>query len=54
MLKSRVLPFLLVTLLFAFPGFAQETITGRVFHDLNKNGKPDQGEPGIPGIMVSN
>ena len=28
--------------------------TGTVFHDLNANGVRDQGEPGLPGIAVSN
>src|SRR5690625_2058044 len=35
---------------------AQEslTATGVVYHDLNKNGVRDSGEPGIAGVMVSN
>jgi len=31
-----------------------ETATGRVFNDLNQNGRPDAGEPGIPDVRVSN
>ncbi len=28
------------------------TITGRVFHDLNANGVPDTGEPGLAGAVI--
>ena len=28
--------------------------TGFVFHDLNNNGQRDEGEPGLPGVRVSN
>lgn len=31
-----------------------ETLNGRVFHDLNRNGAVDEGEPGIPNVRVSN
>lgn len=44
-------------LLFAIicpPILAQQTISGVVFHDQNKNGEFDNGEPGIAGILVSN
>src|SRR5690625_7016480 len=36
--------------------WAQESVTatGVVYHDLNKNGVRDSGEPGIAGVMVSN
>jgi 3',5'-cyclic AMP phosphodiesterase CpdA len=39
-----------------FNGSSQptETARGRVFNDLNKNGKFDPGEVGISGVMVSN
>jgi hypothetical protein len=47
--------FRIFILLFLATGisFAEEA-TGRVFHDQNTNGKFDEGEPGIPGIGVSN
>lgn len=46
------------TLLFLFIAvlaFSQSymTATGTVFHDLNKNGLRDQGEPGISGVAVA-
>ena len=41
------------TCLVAVPGFA-ESLTGRVFEDLNANGAPDPGEPGIAKVRVSN
>ena len=31
-----------------------QTITGFVFHDLNQNGILDEGESGVPGVLVSN
>src|SRR5690625_7992075 len=36
--------------------WAQESVTatGVVYHDLNKNGVRDSGEPGIAGMMVAN
>lgn len=34
--------------------FAQETISGIVYEDLNENGEFDTGEPGIAGVLVSN
>lgn len=33
---------------------ADETISGTVFHDLNKNGEMDEGEKGIADVVVSN
>lgn len=33
---------------------AQDTARGTVFHDKNRNGKRDLGEPGLPRILVSN
>jgi len=35
-------------------GRAQQTAVGFVFHDLNDNGRRDPGEPGLPGVRVSN
>ena len=35
------------------PVFACSTIVGRVFDDLNRNGYPDDGEPGLPGVRVA-
>ncbi len=32
--------------------FGWNRISGRVFDDLNENGSPDPGEPGMPGIIV--
>ena len=34
--------------------FAQTTATGTVYHDLNKNGRKEAGEPGIANVCVSN
>lgn len=34
-------------------GFAQQKITGIVFHDANANGKRDAGEAGVAGVVVS-
>jgi len=34
--------------------FAQQLATGVVFHDRNRNGVRDAGEPGIPNVLVSN
>lgn len=31
-----------------------DTVTGTVFHDINRNGSFDADEPGIEGVMVSN
>jgi len=35
-------------------GAAGETAVGVVFHDANSNGRRDAGEPGLPGVRVSN
>ncbi len=46
---------LLFSLTAAFSPLASaETLAGRVFDDLNQNGAPDAGEPGIEGVRVSN
>jgi hypothetical protein len=34
--------------------WAQQVATGVVFHDRNRNGIRDAGEPGIPNVLVSN
>ena len=36
-----------------FPAFAEDA-SGIVYHDKNGNGVRDQGEPGLPGVAVSN
>ena len=33
---------------------AQDQAAGTVYHDQNRNGVRDEGEPGIPGVRVSN
>jgi hypothetical protein len=43
---------LLLTL--AVSAWAQQFATGVVFHDRNRNGIRDAGEPGIPNVLVSN
>lgn len=35
-------------------GESSDTIAGVVFEDLDGNGRLDPGEPGLPGVMVSN
>ncbi len=55
----RVLRYGLLTvgLLLTLSVFAQATpqfATGIVFHDRNRNGIRDSGEPGIPNVLVSN
>lgn len=42
----------LLAFLAASPAFA-DTIRGRVFEDLNANARWDTGEPGLPGVAVS-
>ncbi|MCB1231822.1 MAG: calcineurin-like phosphoesterase family protein [Verrucomicrobiae bacterium] len=44
----------LVSLLTVSELFAESEATGVVFHDKNGNGTREAGEPGIPGIAVSN
>ena len=39
---------------FGLSGQCAETAKGFVFHDLNRNGVRDAGEPGVPGVAVSN
>jgi hypothetical protein len=45
---------LLYTLITVSTLYAQTTVTGIVFHDINENGVYDTGEYGIPGVHVSN
>lgn len=48
---------LLICVLFApanQPLFAQQTITGTVFHDQNENGELEAGESGVANVLVSN
>ncbi len=49
--------FIISILIFflALPAFLlAKSVSGVVFHDLNRNQKLDPGEPGIAGVMVSN
>ncbi|MFN7056011.1 calcineurin-like phosphoesterase C-terminal domain-containing protein [Hyphomonas sp.] len=32
----------------------RSTVTGRVFHDLSRDGRAQPDEPGVPGVLVSN
>ena len=41
-------------LVISLGGMAQETANGVVFEDLNRNGKKERREKGIPGVAVSN
>lgn len=53
----RTLPFFLFAATLLATSMVQAQITtakGSVFHDLNRNGQLDAGEPGIPGVLVSN
>lgn len=36
------------------PGRGAATISGYVFHDVNKNGRMEAGEPGVSDVLVSN
>ena len=40
-------------LIVADPTFDQSTIIGKVFEDLDRNGRLDPGEPGVPKAMVA-
>ena len=35
-------------------GYAASTVSGTVFHDRGGSGRRRWGDPGIPGVMVSN
>src|SRR5690606_14679024 len=39
---------------FSFQALAQQTVKGRVYEDVNKNGRQDKNEKGIAGVGVSN
>ena len=49
----RKLPGGFVLALLALTAHAEDIATGTVFEDLNGNGRLDAGEPGIPGVRVS-
>lgn len=54
-MKEKSLLFILISIIFLVSDvYAQRSVTGVVFDDSNKNGVIDDGEPGIPGVMVSN
>lgn len=55
-MNKRVVGWLTVALwlLLALSGHAQKVATGIVFHDMNRNGTRDAGEPGIANVLVSN
>ncbi len=46
--------FVGLLLSFALSALAQQVATGVVFHDRNRNGIRDAGEPGVPKVLVSN
>lgn len=48
------IPPIVLLLLTQSPSHAQSTATGVVFEDRNANGRRDQGERGLRGIVVSN
>ncbi len=51
----RILIYLIpIVLIFSSWAFAQQSVSGVVFHDLNGNGGFDESEPGISGVLVSN
>lgn len=45
---------LAVLILGGLPVQAQDVATGSVYHDANENGARDEGEAGIPDVLVSN
>ncbi len=55
-MNKRVVAWTTVTLwlLLALSAHAQKVATGIVFHDMNRNGIRDAGEPGIANVLVSN
>jgi predicted MPP superfamily phosphohydrolase len=59
MRRALILFFLLFFLLFLLGlalgqgGGAERALSGSVFYDANGNGLRDPGEPGLPGVMVS-
>lgn len=55
-MNKRVVGWITVTLwlLLTLSAHAQKVATGIVFHDMNRNGIRDAGEPGIANVLVSN
>jgi len=57
-MKSLLLPLTFALACLAWPAHAQDdpakTARGTVYHDLNENQRRDDGEPGLPNILVSN
>lgn len=54
---KKICSLVLILMLFCSYAISQDNdqvAKGVVFEDKNKNGKRDEGEPGIPGVMVSN
>ena len=52
-MKKNLFLMAMIVLICYLP-LSAKTITGKVYQDLNNNRKLDDGEPGIPGVMVSN
>lgn len=54
--NSQMIRLSLLLVLICLPGvsFAQQIVTGTVFHDQNNNGERDHGETGVNSVMVSN
>ncbi len=50
----RKMMIVILGLLLTFGSMAQNLATGFVYEDLNKNGKKERREKGIPGVAVSN
>lgn len=50
---QRIL-YVIVYSFLLLPAIAQNTITGYVFNDVNKNNKKDRNEKGLPNVSVSN
>lgn len=50
----KALLFLFTATFLQTAAFAQHTVSGTVFDDLNGNGQLDAGEEGVEGVMVSN
>lgn len=53
MTRFKLLASLTAMLILSAPAWS-ETVRGTVFHDRDGNGVLNDGEPGIPGVMVSN
>ena len=48
------LSILTLALLLSLGSFAQSTVKGVVYEDLNRNGKKESREKGIPAVAVTN